>query len=613
MNQRRVSKSEKSFQDFEPIPMGSPLRDFMRLARRTILTERDRQASRLLDNDTPSLLLPRRRPRQVAVFTKLMIGRFAWHLTACVFCLAAALAAMGAGVGLNEAIAAQRGRADREDGVQVLTRGPVHEAFAETVTFDPKPGIVVSNAPPDAIEELPPEQRPAGANVEWIPGYWAWDDERSDFLWASGIWRALPPGRQWVAGYWGKTGQGAQWTSGYWADADVNEVEYLPEPPQSVETGPSTEAISPDSSWAPGSWVWHQNRYAWRPGYWAEVQPDWVWVPAHYVWTRRGYVFVDGYYDYAVNRRGVLFAPVYFDSSVYSRRGFSYSPSIVIDLVQFTDHLFLRPNYGHYYFGDYYAASYNTLGFYPWFSFHSGGYGYDPFYAHYRWRHRQDREWEQRIAAHYGHRRDHEEARPARTLAAMNLIATRGGNPTEKIRVLATSLDQLAKSKDSPIRFQPVDKQERQKLAQRTQDVQSFREQRQKLETNAAAPLGEKSARGTKPVKATRPTSPILSKAADARGKVGAAPKTHVTPKPDPKVQPQPRTAAERPSREAAPKTTKVVPQPKPAVARPSRQETPKTTKAQSTPEAPKAESKPKPSDDSKDKPKGESKGKSKK
>ena len=139
-----------------------------------------------------------------------------------------------------------RARPDAEEGVQVLTRGPVHEAFAETVTFDPEPGIVVPKAPPAAIEEVPPEQRPEGANVAWIPGYWGWDDERNDFLWVSGIWRDLPPGRQWVPGYWGKSGQGFQWTSGYWADAKVSEVEYLPEPPATVEAGPNIAAPSAD-------------------------------------------------------------------------------------------------------------------------------------------------------------------------------------------------------------------------------------------------------------------------------------------------------------------------------------------------------------------------------
>ena len=111
------------------------------------------------------------------------------------------------GFGLNSVGAQPRSPMDGEEGVQVLTRGPVHEAFAETVTFDPQPGVVAARAPPEAIEELPPEQRPEGANVAWIPGYWGWDDERADFLWVSGIWRALPPGRQWVPGYWGASGQ----------------------------------------------------------------------------------------------------------------------------------------------------------------------------------------------------------------------------------------------------------------------------------------------------------------------------------------------------------------------------------------------------------------------
>jgi hypothetical protein len=70
---------------------------------------------------------------------------------------------------------ATESRADGQEGVEVLTRGPVHEAFAETVTLDPEPGIVVTEEPPRLIEELPPDQKPQGSNVVWIPGYWAWD------------------------------------------------------------------------------------------------------------------------------------------------------------------------------------------------------------------------------------------------------------------------------------------------------------------------------------------------------------------------------------------------------------------------------------------------------
>ena len=28
-----------------------------------------------------------------------------------------------------------------EEGVEILTRGPIHEAFAQTVTFNPEPGV----------------------------------------------------------------------------------------------------------------------------------------------------------------------------------------------------------------------------------------------------------------------------------------------------------------------------------------------------------------------------------------------------------------------------------------------------------------------------------------
>ena len=212
------------------------------------------------------------------------------------------------------------GPADVEEGVQVLTRGPVHEAFAETVTFDPEPGIVVPKAPPAAIEELPPDQKPEGANVAWIPGYWGWDDERSDFLWVSGVWRspaARPPmGARVLGTDQHKAINGLPGTGPTPRRARWNTCPSRLRPSKSVLTLPH---LRPTQTWLPGCWIWQQDRYVWRPGFWANVQSDWVWIPAHYVWAPRGYVFVDGYWDYSVARRGVLFAPVYFNSNVYAR------------------------------------------------------------------------------------------------------------------------------------------------------------------------------------------------------------------------------------------------------------------------------------------------------
>jgi hypothetical protein len=433
-------------------------------------------------------------------------------------------------------------------GTQVLTRGPVHEAFAGVVTFNPAPGFVVTRPPPEIIAEVPPEERPAGNNITWIPGYWAWDDERSDFLWVSGTWRALPPGREWMAGYWGKTSQGYQWTSGYWADATAREATYLPPPPATLEVGPNIAAPSIDYGWSPGCWVWYQGGYAWGPGYWVQGRADWDWCPSHYVWTPRGYLFVGGFWDYPVERRGILFAPVYFDAGTYSRRGYSYSPRIVINLGVFSDHLFLRPRYGHYYFGDYYAASYAQGGFYASFAFQSGRYGYDPIYSHQRWEHRQDHEWERRAETAYQYRRENETARPPRTWVAQRNISPDPAASKQNPVLVATPIDQLSKRKDSPLRFQPVAKAERQKLSERGQEVQQSRDQRRTLESRAANTTVQKPGEAFTPARVTLPRSPIVAKPAKQLGKSQTPPKTPPSPKPVLKSQPTAATSGHPPN-----------------------------------------------------------------
>lgn len=426
------------------------------------------------------------------------------------------------------------------NGVEVLTRGPVHEAFAGTISFHPEPGVEVPKAPPEPIEELPPEQAPEGENVAWIPGYWAWDDERDDFLWISGVWRALPPGRQWVPGYWAEVNQAYQWTSGYWSDAATQEVAYLPEPPQSVEAGPNIEPPSADHVWIPGCWVWHDTRYLWRPGYWVVGQPNWIWIPAYYTWCPNGYVYVNGYWDYSVPRRGLLFAPIYFTSNIYARRGYWYSPLIVINTNSFVSQLFLRPNYHHYYFGDYYAASYTNAGFYPWFRFNASRRGYDPFYAQYRWQHRGDRNWEQRIQADFKHRVEHQDARPPRTFAELQK-RTKGGQPAEGELLVATSVDRIAKVEGSPIRLRKINSEERQNLVKQSQEVQHLRAERKKGEAAERDQQPGKNEKVAERPKLRLPKSPIVAKTDGAAGQDQAPPKAPEAPKVDTRVEPKAR------------------------------------------------------------------------
>ena len=265
------------------------------------------------------------------------------------------------------------------------TRGPIHEAFAAPVVHDPAAGPIIPKQPPDPIQEMPPDQKPAGQNVQWIPGYWSWDVSRNDYLWVSGIWRDPPPNSQWVPGYWHQVEGGNQWVSGTWIPVSSASAQgqaqasgqgqpaYLPQaPPASLENGPTTPQPGPNVAWTPGYWSWQGSSYAWRPGFWGAVQPNWIWMPAHYVWTPSGYLFVGGYWDMPVANRGLMFAPVYYPQPVYAQPNFVFTPSITIVGPAVTANLFVSAGTNQYLFGNFYAQNFLSVGITPWFSFSIG-------------------------------------------------------------------------------------------------------------------------------------------------------------------------------------------------------------------------------------------------
>src|SRR6185295_11636652 len=140
-------------------------------------------------------------------------------------------------------------------------------------------------------------------------------------------------------------------------------------------------------------------------------------------------------------------------------------------------------------------------------------------YAHDRWQHRADREWERRQEVDFRKLRDNKDSRPPHTWAAERELAASRLKSNAKGFVVAASLADLAKSKDSPLRFQSLGKNERQKLAQRSQDVQKFRAQRQSQESKAAGASAAKLSEQSKPARIKLPTSPIVAKSAGEFGK----------------------------------------------------------------------------------------------
>src|SRR5438132_1373408 len=70
-----------------------------------------------------------------------------------------------------------------QKGVEVLTRGPSHDALASPDTF-------------------------------FVPGHWVWNGER--YAWQAGYWARVQPGYVWVAAHHRWTPSGYVYIPGYW-------------------------------------------------------------------------------------------------------------------------------------------------------------------------------------------------------------------------------------------------------------------------------------------------------------------------------------------------------------------------------------------------------------
>jgi hypothetical protein len=466
--------------------------------------------------------------------------------------------------------------ADADEGPDVLARGPVHEAFASTVEM-PKAGEIAPKQPPEAIEELPPDQKPEGDNVQWIPGYWDWDDERTDFIWISGFWRVPPPNHVWVPGSWNKIADGWQWTSGFWQvtqpDQPQPDLEYLPQPPAPIEIGPNVPAPDETSVYVTGSWV-YRGRYFWRPGYWIAHRPGWVWVPSHYRWSPLGYIYINGYWDYPLASRGVLFAPVYYPRRNFAA-GYLYTPRYVVATPVLFGSLFIRSGYSSYYFGDYYTANYGRRGYQPWCApalrgvavVPARGWSYDPLWSYYSQSYRQNPQWSTNIAGVYAGRYDGTLSRPPRTLVQQNQVIQKAANinnvqnvtnnftvvnnnitvnnknVTEHVMVAPLA---IAPKLQAETKLQPISQQVRQNEAKFAGEIRQGAVNRQKAEAEAirARPAVAVPAPGTTPA----PVQPVrvkldVPKAAVARAQVKdekrQPPPPPMLPKFDPKIEPK--------------------------------------------------------------------------
>jgi len=376
--------------------------------------------------------------------------------------------------------------ADDNPDVKVQLRGPVHEAFAERVSVDPTPGITVDKKPPTAVDEIPPEVKPEGNNIVWISGYWAWEQQQNDFIWISGVWRATPDGMRWVAGYWAPTQNGGyQWVSGFWSPADMQEVDYAPTPPQSLEQGPNQPAPGDDYFWVPGCYNYNNNNWAWQTGYWSPYQAGYMWMPSRWMWTPRGSIFCRGYWDYPFASRGQLFAPIWLSGNLRAR-GYRYSPNYGINTGSLGLNLFVNGNLPSYYFGNYYGAG--GLGFNPWFQQTRFRGGYDPVFGYNNWYFaRQGVNYRDRLAGWHSTFQDNVNLRPAATLADQRVWLKTNANADKAIvsqAVLGRSLSDISGGANAKA-FVKLNAEQRTAMANVSQQFRAMGENRLKLEGGA--------------------------------------------------------------------------------------------------------------------------------
>jgi hypothetical protein len=371
-----------------------------------------------------------------------------------------------------------------EEGYETLTQGPIHEAFANPADLEAAPTPVAPKQPPPDVPEEPPEYMPEGSL--WIPGYWLWDEDRDEFIWVTGAARVPPPNQRWVPGYYVEADGGFQRVSGFWVETELQEVQYVETaPPQTLEVGPSSPAPTEEHFWVPGNWVYHDTGHRWQAGYWAPYQPDWIWVPARWVWTPAGFVYCSGFWDYRMGHRGCIFAPVYFNTTVYTQPNWVYRPWCVIPTNNLFIHLWIRPRWSCYYFGNYYGPQFVNRGFIPWANLTvvtRQRYVYDPFYTyarvHYR---RQGVDFIGRVQGWHNHFDRHPDLRPARTWREQQTIV-RTTRTTVETQLIARTVRDAARSSDMPVRLARLDERNHREIREHADRIREINSQRARVE-----------------------------------------------------------------------------------------------------------------------------------
>jgi hypothetical protein len=238
--------------------------------------------------------------------------------------------------------------------IKIYEEGPINEAYLSKFGGNNLILDAIPREPPYPINERIPPQ--TDMQAEWVPGYWAWQDEINDFVWVSGVWRKPPPGHLWISGFWKKFEEGWVWIHGFWNRMSEANLHYIGiAPPDSIEEDvppPPNEGYA----WNPGYWhfAFNEHEYQWMPGSWEELDPNWILIPAHYIWRPGGYLLISPYWDWPLNERGKAYASVLIEKEY--RYQATFEPAYIIEpqvlvrrlYVHYPDYLFVFHHHYHF-------------------------------------------------------------------------------------------------------------------------------------------------------------------------------------------------------------------------------------------------------------------------
>ena len=276
-------------------------------------------------------------------------------------------------------------QAIRDGELELLTRGPLHEAFAQPVVFEPSQAPRAPEAVPAPLHEVLPAFKPQGA-VVWIAGYWAWNDVNDSWTWVTGTWRVPPAGKHWVSGYWTDSNDRRDWIAvgvGLLDSGSGQQVDLRASPAEGKAPA-ARSSIGPGRVLAARVLDFRKRSVclARRIG---DAHPARSIVGSVSVPLDSGRVrFCRQLLGLPVcSRRGWLFDPVGLTNSDSDTSKLSFGPSTLLNVDNVALELFARPKQSAYYFGDYFGASHVRHGIHAWYRYAQTAY--DPIYTYQSW------------------------------------------------------------------------------------------------------------------------------------------------------------------------------------------------------------------------------------